>query len=481
MSAFSHLLSLIRFGLTSIGLVAGLILVGLAAFIIAVRLRVRTSRDKRRTIVFFHPFCNAAGGGEKVLWLMVASLLKKYREKVRIIIWSGESASVDEILTKTQTRFNVKIAPEDVTFRQLHYRRAIVPMPFLTMILQVLGMIFLTAEGLWRYPEHADYFIDTTGLGFTYALVKLCLPRALVGCYVHYPFISTDMVSKVRTGRDDYNNSQRIARSPLLSRLKQNYYLLLLQTYIQMGRFLDFVMTNSSWTHAHIASLWGNRLGTKRFTKLFPPCTVSVHSQNFSAPKKEKLLISFAQFRPEKRHNVQLRIFADLKEKHPEVMKDVKFWIMGSVRGPEDGELLNELRSQVDVLGLKDQVSFKVDLKFSEILDIFKKASFGLHTMEAEHFGIGIVEMMAAGIIVVAHNSAGPREDIIQEASDFKSQCGFLAKSEEEYCDALLLMIKNYNNNSEQLSLLRQNAIAKAESFSDERFQEKFLSIFESL
>jgi alpha-1,2-mannosyltransferase len=35
--------------------------------------------------------------------------------------------------------------------------------------------------------------------------------------------------------------------------------------------------------------------------------------------------------------------------------------------------------------------------------------------MEAEHFGISIVEMLAAGLIVVAHNSAGPRFDIIKE------------------------------------------------------------------
>ena len=32
-------------------------------------------------------------------------------------------------------------------------------------------------------------------------------------------------------------------------------------------------------------------------------------------------------------------------------------------------------------------------------------ASVGLHTMWNEHFGIGVVEMMAAGLAVVAHDS----------------------------------------------------------------------------
>lgn len=33
--------------------------------------------------------------------------------------------------------------------------------------------------------------------------------------------------------------------------------------------------------------------------------------------------------------------------------------------------------------------------------------------MEAEHFGIAIVEMMSAGLITIAHNSAGPQMDTI--------------------------------------------------------------------
>jgi alpha-1,2-mannosyltransferase len=30
-----------------------------------------------------------------------------------------------------------------------------------------------------------------------------------------------------------------------------------------------------------------------------------------------------------------------------------------------------------------------------------------------EHFGISVVEMMAAGLVVIAHNSGGPKMDII--------------------------------------------------------------------
>ncbi len=35
-----------------------------------------------------------------------------------------------------------------------------------------------------------------------------------------------------------------------------------------------------------------------------------------------------------------------------------------------------------------------------------------------EHFGIGVVEMQASGAIPIAHNSAGPRMDIIVPSYD---------------------------------------------------------------
>jgi len=35
-----------------------------------------------------------------------------------------------------------------------------------------------------------------------------------------------------------------------------------------------------------------------------------------------------------------------------------------------------------------------------------------------EHFGISIVEMMAAGLVVVAHKSGGPLMDIISTSNE---------------------------------------------------------------
>jgi len=52
-------------------------------------------------------------------------------------------------------------------------------------------------------------------------------------------------------------------------------------------------------------------------------------------------------------------------------------------------------------------------MPFAKMISEFEQAKVGLHTMLEEHFGISIVEMMAAGLYTIAHNSGGPKEDII--------------------------------------------------------------------
>ena len=50
--------------------------------------------------------------------------------------------------------------------------------------------------------------------------------------------------------------------------------------------------------------------------------------------------------------------------------------------------------------------------------------------MRNEHFGIAVVELMAAGIVTIAHKSAGPLFDIIGGTS---KEVGYLAQSESDY------------------------------------------------
>ena len=54
--------------------------------------------------------------------------------------------------------------------------------------------------------------------------------------------------------------------------------------------------------------------------------------------------------------------------------------------------------------------------------------------MKEEHFGISVVEMMAAGLVTIAHNSAGPMLDIIGKSEQV---VGYLCNSEADYAIAM--------------------------------------------
>jgi alpha-1,2-mannosyltransferase len=97
-----------------------------------------------------------------------------------------------------------------------------------------------------------------------------------------------------------------------------------------------------------------------------------------------------------------------------------------------------------------------------------------------EHFGIGIVEMMAAGLIVVAHNSGGPKSDIVvplHRSSAISSQTatttktGYLASTVDEYAQAIHSTL---TLDITEATLIRRNAQESARRFTDEVFAQSF-------
>lgn len=63
--------------------------------------------------------------------------------------------------------------------------------------------------------------------------------------------------------------------------------------------------------------------------------------------------------------------------------------------------------------------------------------------MKAEHFGIAIVELMSSGIITIAHNSAGPKGDIIGPSPE---PVGYLAEGLEDYSFLVKKAFVDYDN-----------------------------------
>ena len=188
-------------------------------------LKSHTFDQPRPVIVgFFHPYCNAGGGGERVLWEAIKALQNRFScffknifelaykikvtrnpfryNHVRCVVYSGDISDIarETILERVKNRFNITLPRTDslsICFIPLQTIKLIEAStyPRFTLIGQSLGSIFLSFEALFKLIP--DVYFDSMGYAFTYPIFKYLANRP-VACYVHYPTISTDMLQVVK-------------------------------------------------------------------------------------------------------------------------------------------------------------------------------------------------------------------------------------------------------------------------------------------
>jgi alpha-1,2-mannosyltransferase len=176
-----------------------------------------------QTIAFFHPYCNAGGGGERVLWSAVQAIQRTY-SNYHVVIYSGDvDATADAMLAKADASFGFAVDPARVTIAFLKTREYVEDKyyPRFTMLMQSMGSLVLTWEAL--RVHRPTILVDSMGYAFALPLFAM-LAGSKVAAYVHYPTISTDMLRKVAEGQGDFNNDGTVARSTTLTTLKLVYY-----------------------------------------------------------------------------------------------------------------------------------------------------------------------------------------------------------------------------------------------------------------
>jgi len=456
-----------------------------ALYVIMLRVRVKLCLQSRRSgrgkkvIAFLHPYCNDGGGGERVLWVAIRELIMRGvldPNHWDVIVYHGDDVSDREIAAHAKRRFGVEI-PAAIQFVHLRRRGWIEPKryPVATLLGQAFGSCVLAAEAIWSAPP--DVLVDTTGLHFCLPLMRLAgVPQ--LAAYVHYPLVSSDMLGAVKSRKAAHNNASLFARFKATAMLKLAYYQVLVFLYRRAGRMSDCTIANGSWTAAHLRSLWGVRVQT-----VFPPCdTRTLRTLPLEPPGgREHLILSVAQFRPEKDHQLQLKAFGALmrawraagdlapgaleyKAIHAKLRP--RLVLAGAVRHAADQARLDQLKSLAAKLLMQDAdaVTFAPNLPYPELQQLLGRAKVGLHTMWNEHFGIGVVEMLAAGVVCIAHNSGGPALDIIDDR-----RTGRLATTEQEYADAMadLLLRPGAEDQCKKMAAAGRASVSR---FSEEAF-----------
>jgi alpha-1,2-mannosyltransferase len=261
------------------------------------------------------------------------------------------------------------------------------------MLLQSLGSLVLAYEAMSSFVP--DVFIDTMGYAFTLPFVSAVL-EIPTAAYVHYPTISTDMLNRL----------------PGTSLAKSLYWRLFAHAYAYVCRQMDIVITNSSWTQDHMRQLKASKAPVR---VIFPPCDTKALT-TLSLFSREKLILYVAQFRPEKDHATVLKAFSILLTNNPELRKEkVKLVLIGNVRDDRDRKRVEMLEKMAEAMDLQGYVEFVRDAPWEQVVSWLSRGWIGTNSMWNEHFGIGVVEYMAAGLIPVVHNSGGPKMDIVVE------------------------------------------------------------------
>ncbi|VEU36275.1 unnamed protein product [Pseudo-nitzschia multistriata] len=427
-------------------------------------------------------------------------------DSVEIVIYTIDPPSTDEaeLRADAERRFDVRI-PKKVRLVSLEdHRDCLAPRPFLSLVMESWGTMRLARWALLRtiaddeskIDNESDtefVFCDTTGCAFTFAVVRWMswfshfgnrgIPPARILAYVHYPTISTDMMAwEWKKGRSQGGGAVRRLKS--CTRLA--YYYAFSLAYGLTGSLADLVLVNSTWTHDHIRSLWA--FGRAPIEIIYPPCrvpgTVGGEAEDPRAqeepPRRDNTIVSIGQFRPEKDHGLQIEALSVLLEAHPELRegRGVKLLLIGSCRNEADRGRVEALRSLVEERGLGDHVDFAINPPYADLRASMATASIGIHTMREEHFGIGIVEMMAAGLLTIAHDSGGPRSDIVlplrpngsDAATNAATATGFLATTAEEYASALHAALTMGEG---EARAMRDRARRSAARFSDAAFDER--------
>jgi alpha-1,2-mannosyltransferase len=474
--------------------------------------------EPRRTVGFYHPASADGGGGERVLYEAIAATQRR-RAAVRgsvggtaangdeggdegddergmdddeddcmIVVYTASNGrgrrDVDslargrELIARAESRFGVKLREpiHALDLKSERFARA-ETYPRCTVIGQFIGGAVLAFEALWKFTP--DVFVDTVGHAAAYPAA-----RYLFGCqtvaYVHYPTVSSDMIARVQSRVRMYNNADRFAASRFLTAVKVLYYRAFAALYGWCGKACACVMVNSSWTKGHIDKLWG-----VDSTIVYPPCNVEDLSRipltrprldkAGNAVKKDKSslrVVSVGQFRPEKAHVVQLAAWKALKKLSPKFPKieNAILVFVGGCRDNADRERLEDLQQSVKDLEIENSVEFHVDVPYEEVRRQLSRASIGLHTMLDEHFGICVVEYMAAGAVPIAHASGGPFLDIIRDEAD--GITGFTADNVPAFAEALEHVLLMQRPDREDIA---QRARRRSKMFTAEKFRDAFV------
>jgi glycosyltransferase involved in cell wall biosynthesis len=199
--------------------------------------------------------------------------------------------------------------------------------------------------------------------------------------YVHCPIRHPRMVGELCTG------PQRWAR------LVNNAMFKVVSGFDEEVFCRSTCIANSSWTAAALHRMYGLD-ACVIYPPVTPPADPPMPLQDRSAG-----FVSIGRIAAEKRTDEAIEVIDELRRRG----RDAHLHIVGTGAGPFARRIEAEVQR-------RPYMSLHGEISRAALADLLNQHRFGLHMMRNEHFGMAVAEMTAAGLLVLAHRSAGPME-----------------------------------------------------------------------
>jgi glycosyltransferase involved in cell wall biosynthesis len=221
------------------------------------------------------------------------------------------------------------------------------------------------------------------------------------------------------------------------------------------------VITNSEFSRRAIV----NALGLDNIYILSPPIDIETF-QNVALManadnQTDDIILVISRIAPHKKIENAIKLAKILKDnnigKGMKIVGNLYYYFF---------DYYSELKQMVQDLGLTDYITFEINASLDKLLSIIREARVYFHPMVGEHFGMAVLEAMAAGLIPVVPNEGGLIEFVPQ-----KYQFNTLEQAAE-----IIMYVFNHLPKTERIKV--NNDINK---FSNSHYIEGFQNILNEL
>ena len=275
--------------------------------------------------------------------------------------------------------------------------------------------------GQQQQDDHKDYdydiTINTNGDAAPYYHSSFSKDNAITYC--HFPstkyhidsenieYLKTDLGMTERSNSffdemeyEGINNPKNYNTKLQLSRRKE-YFKIIKYGYWNLMRN-STVITNSEFSRRAIV----NALGLYNIYILSPPIDIetfrNIALMTNGYNETHDIILVISRIAPHKKIENAIKLAKILKDnnigKGMKIVGNLYYYFF---------DYYSELKQMVLDLGLTDYVTFEINARLDKLISIIRESRVYFHPMVGEHFGMAVLEAMAAGLIPVVPNEGG--------------------------------------------------------------------------